>query len=186
MLRMQQPTSSSSSSSRKAACPIGTAVCTTLACSKLLEQYNAIIHTTPPFYLHDENPIQQLDSCYRSALALAATIAIDNKHNNNNNNDSHDANAELRVATPLLGAGARGFPMDVAIQVAATASWRWLQDESNDNELAAVDSGYDTSTNTASKTRRMTLVFGLLEPSWANDLVEAFTRLQEPNDESPQ
>jgi O-acetyl-ADP-ribose deacetylase (regulator of RNase III) len=187
MLRTQQQQQSTSNSSngKNAACPIGTAVYTTLACSELLEQYNAIIHTTPPFYLHDENPIQQLDSCYQSALRLAATIPVHSK----NNNSHHDASAELRVATPLLGAGARGFPMDVAIQVAAKASWRWLQGESNDTELDAnVDSGNVTSsTNKVSETRKMTLVFGLLEPSWANDMMEAYTRLQqEPNGHGPQ
>jgi O-acetyl-ADP-ribose deacetylase (regulator of RNase III) len=64
------------------ACPVGTAVCTTQACSELLEQYNAIIHTTPPFYLHDENPIQKLDSCYQSALTLAATIPVEDNNEN--------------------------------------------------------------------------------------------------------
>ena len=183
MLRTQQQQSTTSSNGKISACPIGTTVYTTLACSELLEQYNAIIHTTPPFFLHDENPIQLLDSCYQSALRLAATIPVHSK----NNNSHHDASAELRVATPLLGAGARGFPMDVAIQVAAKASWRWLHEENSDVDLANVDAGSDNScTNKVSETRKMTLSFGLLDPSWANDLLEAYTRLQqEPNGDGP-
>ena len=84
-------------------CLVGDAVRTTAGD---LPVYDSIIHTTPPFYKHDSSPKHKLGHCYQSALDCTAS-------------------GEL-VAIPLLGAGCRGFPNDVACQVASSTVIRWL------------------------------------------------------------
>lgn len=57
-----------------------------------------------------------------------------------------------RVATALIGAGCRGFPFDEALSIAAKATVEWCQDNQE---------------------RDVTIVFGLLEESWAQKLTGA-------------
>jgi len=111
-------------------CPIGTAVRTSAGGEQL--EYDSIIHTTPPFFLHDDHPQEKLRKCYVSATALA-----------------FQESSSLRVATPLLGSGARGFPYDVATDVASGASVAWASKASSTEQ---------------------TLAFGLLEDSLAEQL----------------
>lgn len=87
-----------------APCPVGSAVRTT---SGDVSGFDSIIHTTPPFYKHDEKPVEKLLECYKSVLDLTCS--------------GED------VALPLLGAGCRGFPIDVACQVASRAVCEWLK-----------------------------------------------------------
>ena len=100
----------------KQPCPVGTAVYTSAGRGDLANEYNAIVHTTPPFYKHDEEPEAKLRQCYASAFQLAFA----------------DAKQEQRVAVPLLGAGARGFPYPIAIEIASKASVDWIR-KGNDN-----------------------------------------------------
>lgn len=124
------------------ACPIGTAVRTSAGNGPLQSWYNNIIHTTPPFYkLHPEAE-SALQKCYRSALDLAFQYSS-------------------RVATPLLGSGARGFPWDVSVEVAASACNEWLDSASD----SATPSIHDE-----------VLVFGLLETSLATMLHKILDR----------
>lgn len=119
----------------KEACPVGSAVATTggdLA-------YNTVIHTTPPFYNQVKEPEVLLASCYRAALEMATK-------------EGH-----MRIASPLLGAGARGFPVVEAIDVAADISRKWMEN----------DADY------SSKAGPCTLVFGLIEEEIAEKLIEA-------------
>lgn len=90
------------------ACPVGSAVMTTSG--DLHIEYDAVVHTTPPFFSHDESPEEMLASCYRNAFDLAFA--------------NH-----ARAAIPLIGAGARGFPEDVAIRIAAEQSVRWCNSD---------------------------------------------------------
>jgi O-acetyl-ADP-ribose deacetylase (regulator of RNase III) len=116
------------------ACPVGEAVMTSAGSERLALTYNHVIHTAPPFYRHTddkENPECALRACYANSLRLA---------------ENHD-----RIATPILGAGCRGFPMDVAFDIAAESSVAWCRDGSN-------------------HTKQQTLSFGLLEAEWANEL----------------
>ena len=93
-------------------CPIGKAVGTTHGDAALLEVYDRIIHTTPPFYSHDDDPLRRLASCYREALELVFGYGD-----------------IRRVAVPLLGAGARGFPVDEAVSAAVSESLLWRDGE---------------------------------------------------------
>lgn len=83
-------------------CPEGEAVSTT-HCSDSLP-YSMIVHTVPPFYGHSDNNL--LGACYRNSLQLI-------------HQQLHQK--EVRVASPLLGAGCRGFPPDEAMERAVEA-----------------------------------------------------------------
>ena len=122
-------------------CPIGAAV-TTSAAGDLSENYDSIVHTTPPFYRHDENPEAQLARCYESALAQAV--------------DNHGENEKLHhnIAAPLLGAGCRGFPTKTACSVAAATVVPWLM------------------SNNGNHHHKTLVAFGLLEETVAAQLVE--------------
>jgi O-acetyl-ADP-ribose deacetylase (regulator of RNase III) len=108
----------------------------------LQQYYDAVIHTTPPFYDNNNNDScrEVLYECYTNALDLAFS----------NDNDS-----TIRVATPLLGAGARGFPEPIAIDVAARACREW------------------SSRNNDETSEQQIVAFGLLEERLANDLIAA-------------
>ena len=122
----------------KGGCPIGTSLVTTHGDEKLIEKYEQIVHTSPPFYECNNGPDNLLRSCYQSALSLAFH---DNQH---------------KIACPLLGAGARGFPSDVAIDVAASESIKWRDSEDGKADI----------------TERV-LMFGLLELKTSEELILA-------------
>ena len=96
-------------------CPVGQAVVTGPGGADLRQHYEYIIHTVPPFYRHHPEPETHLLKCYENALALAFSKGS-------------------RVACPLLGAGARGFPQDVAIDLAVQASLQWRNDNNHQQE----------------------------------------------------
>ena len=113
------------------ACPVGHAVVTSSGSDTLREYYEKIVHTTPPFFLHHDDPKGALYSCYQNALQVAFKEGE-------------------RVATPLLGAGARGFPIDEALSVAASAAGEWCQQANSSKKV---------------------LLFGLLDVGHANHLM---------------
>jgi len=103
--------------------PVGQAVSTGPGGRKLRQEYNLIVHTVPPFYKYHEDPERYLAECYRNSLQLAfAKAASGTTH---------------RVACPLLGAGGRGFPLDMAIRIAATESVGWRDNEGCKNQALA-------------------------------------------------
>jgi O-acetyl-ADP-ribose deacetylase (regulator of RNase III) len=123
----------------KEPCPVGHAVLTSAGDL----DYDWIVHTTPPFFQnHGKDkghlPFDRLQSCYNQSMALAFARGD-------------------RVAIPLLGAGARGFPVEQAIHLAATSAADWLLQEKHES--------YRTKGN------NQTLVFGLLERQIADELV---------------
>ncbi|KAG7374939.1 macro domain containing protein [Nitzschia inconspicua] len=105
--------------------------------------YQYIIHAVPPFYQHQNNTTiidddsmvttttsEILAETYRNALQVATRLAPkiqqkmysnqNHQHHDDDDNDDDDDDAfRIRIATPLLGAGCRGFPTTVAIRVAA-------------------------------------------------------------------
>jgi O-acetyl-ADP-ribose deacetylase (regulator of RNase III) len=87
-------------------CPTGTAVSTTHCDEALKVMYDEIIHTAPPFFKHDEKPFEALRDCYVAAFELS--------FQNSN-----------KVACPLIGAGARGFSVDDALDIAVSESLFW-------------------------------------------------------------
>ena len=142
------------------ACPIGHVVETTQACDALLHHYAAIWHTAPPFYEHHDQPEQRLAQCYQSALQRL------NHHSTNNK--------EIRLAVPLVGAGARGFPVDVAIHVAAQVCADWMVEQAaTTNDKDNKKKGNSPHADHVGTTTTTTVVFGLLEHSHAEQLVAA-------------
>jgi O-acetyl-ADP-ribose deacetylase (regulator of RNase III) len=94
-------------------CPVGCAVSTPPGGTRLAAEYNRIVHTVPPFYEHyDGDPNEALSNCYRNALTLCEQSL-------------RDGYSSLRIASPLLGAGGRGFPLQEAVAIAAKESLRW-------------------------------------------------------------
>jgi O-acetyl-ADP-ribose deacetylase (regulator of RNase III) len=142
---------------RQDACPTGSAVATSAGNDTLAMNYDAIIHTTPPFYKHDTNPEVGLAKCYCSILERAFEKAPNgNPLTTFFATDSSGMATATKVAVPLLGSGARGFPVDVACQIAAQALQQWLL-SSHEPEQQCLS----------------VIAFGLLDETTANLLSEA-------------
>lgn len=122
-------------------CPVGTSIETSPGNEKLRQCYDRIIHSTPPFYKYNDgkDPKVSLQECYRSAFDLG--FRNDAVGGGYDDNDVFDEKIDaLKIACPLLGAGARGFPIDVAIDVAVNESWKWLRREEGEmpyNQIVA-------------------------------------------------
>ena len=159
-------------------CPIGTAIVTTQGDAKLLEHYTVIVHTTPPFYQYNDTDSQsKLAQCYHSALDIVQK-ELDKMHGGGEEQS-------LRIACPLLGAGARGFPIEIAIQVAASSSVKWAMTDTISNNdkptITTTTSTKDQRDNRMMTTvvhpqlsivRHQTLAFGLLEQDDAERLAD--------------
>jgi O-acetyl-ADP-ribose deacetylase (regulator of RNase III) len=128
-------------------CPEGTAVITGPGNEELAEHYDHIIHTVPPFYHHyDGDADDCLRSCYQESLQLAS-----DRFGAGGDSSSSSSSSSLLIASPLLGAGCRGFPLNVSIDIAATEAIDWMTKSDDSTE--------------------MTLAFGIPESSTADDLV---------------
>lgn len=64
------------------------------------------------------------------------------------------------MAVPLLGAGCRGFPLEVALNIAAQESARWIKTDEGD--------GKENTGN-----RESVIAFGVLEDDIARKLADA-------------
>ena len=127
--------------------PVGSCVATNTA-DKLANEYDTIIHTTPPFYKHfDKCPADYLKRCYKNSIREAFNHTISDEIS--------------RVAVPLLGAGGRGFPLDVALDIAASESLKWC----TDNQV-------ECSPDKSSSACHQTLAFGIPETTHAEQLVD--------------
>lgn len=170
-------------------CPVGMAVVTSPGGDELRSRYDAIVHTTPPFYRYPPTLSDELDrligcvdiedehrehswsrrllsSCYRQSLELAFRGRSEEEGVLQSlSRMLRPAEPELsnrRIAIPLLGAGCRGFPNDVAVEIAALESSRWLSD-ADDNEMKEEEA----------------IVFGLLEGKDASNLSKKIEYLLE-------
>jgi O-acetyl-ADP-ribose deacetylase (regulator of RNase III) len=113
----------------------GEAVVTTTESVGTLQEttgYRFIIHAVPPFYKHENNTsidesttttttTEVLAETYRNALRAAADLApsLQLLLQGASTSENDDDDFRIRIATPLLGAGCRGFPVDIAIETAA-------------------------------------------------------------------
>ena len=150
-------------------CPVGTAILTHAGGDELSRHYDHIIHTSPPFfkstnnstefYTYTDDPIEDLSRCYQSSIALA-TSSIDIA-----------SSSPLFVCCPLLGAGARGFPYETAIKVAAEESFRWLKNNHSNNKNTVNRNGLGE--------KHIVLAFGIPDLSVATDLVHAIEELHD-------
>jgi O-acetyl-ADP-ribose deacetylase (regulator of RNase III) len=141
-------------------CPVGHAVKTVSFGQSDTTYPDGIIHTTPPFYEFygkgADDPCQKLGECYRNSLELA-----------------FEDHCVHRVAVPLLGAGCRGFPLDVAIDVASSACAAWL------NEGTALTGEKNTRDLTMSTDAEQTLVFGIPDPNVSDKLIDSLEQSTE-------
>lgn len=150
-------------------CPVGEAVTTSSGGSPLCDDFDCLVHTVPPFYRHHKNPVDMLRSCYRSSFK-AAFLSNQNKMLAGDVNGVNYVNSSLRLSSPLLGSGGRGFPLSLAIQIAAEESMLW-------NE--ACDSGYKTNCNSGA--RHEILAFGIPDLSTAKSLVSTMNQIHLSN-----
>ena len=136
-------------------CPEGTSIVTSPGGSELRAEYDHIVHTVPPFFKHppkeDCDVVEMLRSSYRSSLDLGFDTFDDGSAE------------EQRVAVPLLGAGCRGFPVDIAIKVAAEESVRWMYQALDECDIS-------------SEAGQQVVAFGLLEEDTALKLIDAIEK----------
>jgi len=152
-------------------CPVGTAVVTTWGDAALLQEYDKIVHATPPFYRYHDGPDcdreAALERCYRSVFTILDDMT------KGETEDGQQQQQQLRVAVPLLGSGARGFPYEVAVRVASKASVEWCSgDDDDDDANKSNDDGgiHDDDRNFGNNT---TIAFGVLEEEIAEQLVRS-------------
>lgn len=138
-------------------CPVGAAV-STPAASTLSHYYQKIVHTVPPFYAGaDDEAEQLLLSCYRSSFdevwreeGADDTLARSRRGRrlrwgfgwqSGSPETAKDARrpASWSCAVPLLGAGVRGVPLDVAVRVAARAAAAWSRAQPASGPTSAGD-----------------------------------------------
>mmetsp|Transcript_18111 Transcript_18111/g.25137 ORF Transcript_18111/g.25137 Transcript_18111/m.25137 type:complete len:294 (+) Transcript_18111:363-1244(+) len=102
--------------------------------------YSYCIHTVPPFYSvhkHAEGWEDLLVKSWKSALDCAISVPLSNLREDKSmiDDDEDDAKLEdghddydnvVRIAAPLLGAGARGAPAELALMklTEAVSAWR--------------------------------------------------------------
>ena len=128
-----------------------------------------------------------LGSCYRQSFKLAFDNTTHNLSSTNDNlngilhntwmrlfgqekSAKEDENIRIRrVAVPLLGAGCRAFPKEIALEVAATESASWLSDKSQSSEEEVIEDKNKDGTDA--------VVFGLLEKEDAHKLSDMIEKL---------
>ena len=130
-----------------------------------------------------------LRSCYRQSFKAAFDnnsnndTGIQNSFINNSlrlfglNNKQHIGKTGKRVAVPLLGAGCRDFPTDIALEVAAIESASWLSNPHSS----------DTSKQEITDEDKLdVVVFGLLEEDDARQLSSSLEKeLHVPQQPTP-
>ena len=142
-----------------AACPEGTSIVTSAGGPELQAEYDSIVHTVPPFFKHppheDCDVVEMLRQCYRSSFGLAFGTFDD------------QIAEDQRVAVPLLGAGCRGFPVDIAVKVAAEESAKWVHSSLDDGAaMLSEESG----------SGQQVIAFGLLEEDIARQLIDGIEK----------
>mmetsp|Transcript_4482 Transcript_4482/g.6571 ORF Transcript_4482/g.6571 Transcript_4482/m.6571 type:complete len:273 (+) Transcript_4482:107-925(+) len=133
----------------KGGCPVGTAVETSPGGEELGKLYDLIIHCTPPFFRYHDNPVGALRQCYKSSFDAAFM-------------NNRKQGEECRAAFPLIGAGARGFPIDIATNVAADECFDWLKDGNRSK---------------GENCEKAVVAFGIPDPEIAKLLVKEMTTL---------
>jgi O-acetyl-ADP-ribose deacetylase (regulator of RNase III) len=139
---------------------------------------NNRINNNRSVHIQYNNGWQQLQSVLlQNLMSIFSSSSSPNNSSNPsslttyNNNNCDAASGSRRVAVPLLGAGCRGFPTSIALDIAATESLSWLtttaDEENNDCRLV-----YQEDDEVAVETIQDedVIVFGLLEKEDSNQL----------------
>ena len=93
-----------------------------------------IIHTVGPIYSGTPEDTVQLADCYRNSLELAKTYNIHS------------------IAFPAISAGAYGYPLDAATQIAVDTVADWLQSHA-DYDMRVIFCCFDARTAQAYQTK---------------------------------
>ena len=93
-----------------------------------------IIHTVGPIYSGTPEDAVRLADCYRNSLELAKTY------------DIHS------IAFPAISAGAYGYPLDAATQIAVDTVADWLQSHA-DYDMKVIFCCFDARTKQAYQTK---------------------------------
>ena len=99
-------------------CRVGEAVLTTSSDGKL--PFDAVVHTVPPFWPKSTclqahgDWLEAMHSCYSASFKAAIEFAAQHS--------DRAGSMGLAIATPVLGAGARGAPFESAARVLADAA----------------------------------------------------------------
>mmetsp|Transcript_34799 Transcript_34799/g.80435 ORF Transcript_34799/g.80435 Transcript_34799/m.80435 type:complete len:195 (-) Transcript_34799:495-1079(-) len=142
-------------------CPVGHAV-ETAGRGEL--KYDAVIHTTPPFYKNYDDAASMLRKCYAASLKLAFKENLRSGRKDKNEPGKDGGQTENGVvALPLLGAGGRGFPVDAAIDIAASECIKWITMDKDKVDVIEDDRG---------GLRQMTVAFGIPDLDVANALID--------------
>jgi O-acetyl-ADP-ribose deacetylase (regulator of RNase III) len=153
-------------------CPIGNAVCTPPGGRRLCELYKAVVHTVPPFYQQysKEDAEELLLSAYRNAFAQAWLHHTDTAPTGGwrwawgwvgSEKRGAEKPGNVRAcATPLLGAGARGAPIEAAVRVAVIAAAEWIRGSAISTSCHDVDA-------------ENVLIFGIVDAEIADTLETA-------------
>ena len=113
----------------------------------LSQRYDAVVHTVPPFFspiighnnshnnvndniINDNNINEEtrkerilLGQCYKNSIRLATATKL---------KSSPLPPRRIIIASPLLGAGCRGFPMNIATSIASSIASNWLLQQSSE------------------------------------------------------
>ena len=174
----------------------GSAVCTPPGSERLAELYQTIVHTVPPFYKQYANS-QEADglllASYLSAFAQLSSLHAQRRVSWNDINtwslwqgwrregfgkegqvgSMTNVSLGISLATPLIGAGTRGAPLEAATRVAALAAAEWLKDGEGlitHTPSAAVEG------EEGGGEQENVLLFGVMDENIAEQLESALTR----------
>lgn len=162
-------------------CMTGTAVCTPPAGQRLAELYQKIVHTVPPFYKQyaQADAEELLVRCYLAAFGEVWGPS----HGTGTGRrllegwfvagpEDEAAKKPWACATPLLGAGTRGAPLETAVRAAASASAMWIEEGSARDTAARTAPGAEPEHQIPSETGSV-LLFGIPHHHVADKLAAA-------------
>jgi O-acetyl-ADP-ribose deacetylase (regulator of RNase III) len=171
-------------------CPVGKAVLTPPGGRELQSEYDSIVHTVSPFYEHHDggcSPEKALEESYQNSLKLceesAAAVVGDREDVFLQEHQGTTDDRVIRFAFPLLGAGGRGFPIEKAIDIAASQSIQWRNGVFNSTSTSTSRSHRDDreddhtihSSSTISQPSRV-LAFGIPNMENAQKLADAISK----------
>ena len=137
---------------------------------------NNSINNNRSVHTQYDNGWQQLQSVVlQNIMSIFSSSSSPNNSSNPSslttykNSNCASASKDRRVAVPLLGAGCRGFPTSIALDIAANESLSWLtttaDEENNDSTLVMYQDDDEETIQDED-----VIVFGLLEKEDANQL----------------
>jgi len=160
--------------------------------------YESLVHTVPPFFDQNYQEIEEEEEEQVVAElndSFSSNAREDNNNNNNNNIREHNdfllaecyrnsllissgiaspssssSPPILNIASPLLGAGCRGFPTERAIEIAANTTTNWM---------TSISRPTSTQQQEQQQQQSVTLAFGIPDGEIRKQLIDAIDREME-------